>query len=74
MLRRTVCRLLRVDAVKRSGSGGRYDPYVYMVQIFTFHYIIWVYGLKFVLFSNDSCKINDVYITTRSLKILHLIN
>ncbi|XP_022640286.1 uncharacterized protein LOC106770087 [Vigna radiata var. radiata] len=29
--------LLRVDAVKRSGSGGRYDPYVYTVHIFIIH-------------------------------------
>ncbi|KAH1262398.1 hypothetical protein GmHk_02G005033 [Glycine max] len=32
--------LLRVDAVKRSGSGGRYDPYVYMVHIFIVHQLI----------------------------------
>ncbi|KAK7278920.1 hypothetical protein RJT34_23959 [Clitoria ternatea] len=30
--------LLRVDAVKRSGSGGRQDPYVYSVYIFIIHY------------------------------------
>nr|KYP33896.1 hypothetical protein KK1_045204 [Cajanus cajan] len=27
--------LLRVDAVKRSGSGGRHDPYVYTVHFYS---------------------------------------